>query len=60
MPLSWNPPRAGIGIRHGKAARTGRIGIRTAVASRNDLRIAASREAPISLRDATHGAARIS
>ena len=24
MPPSWNPPRAGIGIRHGTAARTGR------------------------------------
>jgi hypothetical protein len=35
------------------------LGIRTAVASRNDLRIAASREAAISLRDATQGAARI-
>lgn len=35
MPLSRNPPRAGIGIRHGTAARTGRTGIRTAVASRS-------------------------
>ena len=35
-------------------------GIRTAVASRNDFRIAASCEAAISLRDAVHGAARIS
>ena len=53
------PTRAGIGIRNGTAARTGRIGIRTAVASRNDLRIAASREAAILLRTATIGAARI-
>jgi hypothetical protein len=34
MPLSWKAPPTGIGIRNGTAARTGRIGFRTAVASR--------------------------